>query len=426
MRDRILALALIATGVPASAQVTRVLFIGNSYIYTNDLPAVFTQFALGMGDTVITSSSVAGGYTLQMHATYAPTLAAIAAQPWHFVVIQEQSQLPSFPPAQVASDVLPYAQALADTVHAHHPCAEVVYMMTWGRENGDAANCPTWPPVCTYEGMQLQLRAGYLSMAQQNSAQCAPVGMVWREVRSAAPALPLYIPDGSHPSVNGTYVAASTLYATLFRAACDANTYTAGIDSSDAALIRSLASTTVLDSISIWNIGVNDPNPGFFAFPIAPPNGEVDFEPVFTGGSHNWDFGDGSGSTDEQPLHDYSSGGLYTVTHTVTDSCGRTTSGSMQVNVVITGVPGLSGHMQAQSPLVVRWSHDQLEIVMNGALPGRFELLDRAGRRVLVKDLFGTEPRAIVPFGSDDPLLFWRYIETHSRRTAGAPIFAPR
>lgn len=412
-------LALIAPLLVLS-QITRVLFIGNSYVYSNDLPNTFLQFALGMGDTVVVASSAPGGYTLQQHSVYAPTLSAIAAQPWDFVVIQEQSQLPSFHPAQVASDVLPYAQALADTVHAHHPCAEVVFMMTWGRENGDAGNCASWPPVCTYEGMQLQLRAGYLTMAQDNSAWCAPVGMAWREVRTQAPSLPLYQGDGSHPQLNGTYLAASVIYSTLFSAGSSSNPYTAGIASADAQLLRDIASSTVLDSLDTWNIGVNDPDAGFTPFFAVPANGTVTFEPSFTGGGHSWTFGDGSGSTDVQPTHGFASGGVYTVTHVVTDSCGRTDSTAQSVNVVISG---LACHDAPDGPVAVRRWEAHLDVQFDNARAGRLEVIDRAGRTVLFAELEGGTGRTVLSFHSIDPLLLWRYVEGNGRVTAGKAIF---
>jgi hypothetical protein len=421
--SRIASVAALTVCPGLHAQTTRVLFIGNSYVYTNDLPSVFTQFALGMGDTVLAASSALGGYTLHQHSTYAPTLSAIAAQEWDFVVIQEQSQLPSSPPAQVASDVLPFAEAIADSVRSHHPCAEVVFMMTWGRENGDAMNCASWPPVCTYEGMQLQLRAGYLSMAQQNSAWCAPVGMAWREVRSTAPSLPLYQPDGSHPALNGTYLAASVLYSTLFGAGSAANPYTAGINSVDAALMRDIASLTVLDSLSTWNIGVNDPDAAFNPSFATPANGSVTFEPLHSGGTHVWQFGDGSMSSDEQPTHAYTAGGLYTVTHVVTDSCGRTDSTSMEVNVVITGI---AGHQESTVPIRVLRAEGHVELHFDHDLPGVFELIDLAGRPVFRAELEGGLGCTIVPMQRDDLLLLWRHVERDGRVSSGKTIFVAR
>src|SRR5689334_14671481 len=103
------ALAFATVFFTAQGQQRSVLFIGNSYTYVNNLPEMFRQLALSLGDTVTVGSSMPGGYTFEMHSTYAPTLAAIHSEDWDFVVLQEQSQIPSFPQAQVEEECYPFA-----------------------------------------------------------------------------------------------------------------------------------------------------------------------------------------------------------------------------------------------------------------------------------------------------------------------------
>ena len=56
-----------------------------------------------------------------------------------------------------------------------------------------------------------------------------------------------------------------------------------------------------------------------------------------TGLSYAWDFGDGNSSTDPNPIHLYSQSGNYTVTLTVTDTCGNLKTSSQTINVVNVG-----------------------------------------------------------------------------------------
>ena len=93
---RNLCILLMALALHVQGQ-TSVLFIGNSYVYVNDLPNTFRQLAQSLGDEVTVASSAPGGYTLLQHASYAPTQTAITAQQWDFVVMQEQSQLGALP-----------------------------------------------------------------------------------------------------------------------------------------------------------------------------------------------------------------------------------------------------------------------------------------------------------------------------------------
>jgi hypothetical protein len=87
----------------------RALFIGNSYTQVNNLPLMVSNVASSVGDTLVFDSNTPGGFTFKGHSTNANSLAKISAGNWDYVVLQEQSQLPSFPIFQVQSDVFPFA-----------------------------------------------------------------------------------------------------------------------------------------------------------------------------------------------------------------------------------------------------------------------------------------------------------------------------
>lgn len=126
--------------------------------------------------------------------------------------------------------------------------------MTWGRQNGDASNCPVYPPICTYAGMQQRLRESYLEMAVNNNCWVAPAGAAWQLVRTQNPGINLYSPDGSHPSAAGTYLVACVFYATLFQESPVGLGFTAGLPATDAAVLQQAAAQTVLDSLSTWRL----------------------------------------------------------------------------------------------------------------------------------------------------------------------------
>lgn len=233
--------------------VKRVLFIGNSYTGVNDLPLLVSTVVKFQNDSIYYDSNTPGGYTLNGHSSNATTLAKIAQGNWDYVVVQAQSQEPSFSPSQVASSVLPYAHKLDSLIHAASPCAETVFYMTWGRKNGDASNCGVYPPVCTYAGMQSRLRSSYLLMAQQNNASVAPVGPAWREVINQNPSFDLYQSDESHPSIYGSYLAACTFYSTFFqRKVQPNNALIAGISAADKLFLEQNSNKIVFDSLATW------------------------------------------------------------------------------------------------------------------------------------------------------------------------------
>ncbi len=70
---------------------TRVLFLGNSFTYVNDLPSTFAQLAESAGRPVQVAMVAGGGETLAQHAASSDSLDKIASQGWTYVVLQEQS-----------------------------------------------------------------------------------------------------------------------------------------------------------------------------------------------------------------------------------------------------------------------------------------------------------------------------------------------
>ena len=284
------------------------LFIGNSYTYVNNLPQLISGIATSFGDTLNYDNSTPGGATFNAHSSNSTTLAKISQQQWDYVILQAQSQEPSFPPAQVSNDVFPYAQILIDSIQANSLCTEPIFFMTWGRKYGDQMNCAAYPPICTYLGMQQRLRESYLDMTFNHNATCSPVGMSWKESIAQDSTINLYTSDNSHPSIYGSYLAACTFYATIFKKSPIGSTYMpTGIGHATAVFLQTIASNTVLDSLSTWNIFNADFSNLVMGDSVAFTNLSSNYESVL------WDFGDGTQSILDNPSHVYLNSGIYNV-----------------------------------------------------------------------------------------------------------------
>jgi hypothetical protein len=215
---RLALLVLLLAALPVRAQQTDVLFIGNSYTATNDLPYMFRQIALSLGDTVNTTIQAPGGYTFANHLFDPATQNAIASQQWDYVVLQEQSLRGALPTNETFSDI--DATALNYDIQESSECAYPVFFMTWGYANGYNLTSWEYPELNTYAGMQQALRDNYTQFALENEGYVSPVGWAWKHVRDTHPDIELYQADESHPSVAGTYLAACVFYCTIFRESC--------------------------------------------------------------------------------------------------------------------------------------------------------------------------------------------------------------
>ncbi|MDD4005097.1 MAG: hypothetical protein PHW69_07845 [Elusimicrobiaceae bacterium] len=203
---------------PAAADngVRRVLFIGNSFTFANDMPEMFGAVAESLGVKVSVEQAAPGGYTLQQHAADKRTLAKIRAEKWAFVVLQEQSQRPQWPEELIAELVLPYARQIDSLIHENNDSVKTVYFETWAYESGDTDNCASLRQTCGYDAMQDRLISTYARLLRQTGGLLAPVGQAWRKVKTAQPGIRLYGPDGRHPSRQGSYLAACVLFSAMF------------------------------------------------------------------------------------------------------------------------------------------------------------------------------------------------------------------
>ena len=233
-----------------SAQVckaasTSVLFVGNSYVYVNDLQAMFSAIAKSFGTPVEVDMAAPGGYSWQQHAQDKGTLAKISSKKWSFVVLQEQSQRPDWPSYSLEKFVIPYALQLHDIIHKDH--AKTVFFETWGHKNGDRFNCANFPETCTYQGMQNRLTETYTKLARQTKGVLVPVGTAWSKVRAAHPDIELYASDGIHPSRQGTYLAACVFYSALFKKGV-LGADSLGLPAAQAEILQRIAQDTVFHS----------------------------------------------------------------------------------------------------------------------------------------------------------------------------------
>lgn len=269
------------------------------------------------------------------------------------MILQAQSQEPSFPPSQVASQTYPYAEILADSIFSANECAIPLFYMTWGRQNGDAGNCASYPVICDYDGMQGRLRESYLEMAQDNNAEVSPVGAAWKYIRDNYPAINLYSADESHPSAAGSYLAACVHYASIYKKSPIGATYTFSLTPSDAATLQTAAKLVVIDSLDKWNFRTNVLESDF----TSNSNAGTDFD--FTNTSLNatdylWDFGDGSTSTLENPSHTYGQAGSYDVMLIASNTC------EVDTTIQTANITANSVNKQNQNDFVISQSEDHI------------------------------------------------------------------
>ena len=229
----------------------RILFLGNSLTYVNDLPGMLAQMAKSKHHNIGCDMYAPGGYTLKQHSTDKAALDKINKGNWDFVVLQEQSQLPALSTDLVNRDVFPYAGSLCASIRAASPNAHIIFYMTMARKNGDSANSADVLEVATYFGMQSRINNSYFAMARDNRAMTAPIGVAWANALQERPDINLY-GDEVHPNPAGTYLAACVFYHVIFNESAVGLSYPASVDDATASYLQATADRACLENKWNW------------------------------------------------------------------------------------------------------------------------------------------------------------------------------
>ncbi len=188
----------------------KILFVGNSYTYVNDVPALVAQLAEENGVDAEVCSVTKGGWKLHRYLDLQDEYAekfeqAMKIGPYDAVILQEQSLTPLLNYAQFADGVKRVAERVA--------AGRTILYQTWGRKEGS-------PDLETYgwsrNEMTDRLAEAYHKAAAAIGAELSPVGTYFWQANQRMPDLELYHSDLTHPSYAGSCLAALSHYKILF------------------------------------------------------------------------------------------------------------------------------------------------------------------------------------------------------------------
>ena len=176
----------------------RVLFVGNSYTYFENLPHIVSAMAEKKGIPLIVQTSTAGGATLEHHwkgERFLTTVQKIESEDYDAVILQDQSRRPILEPEKTIKDI-----GLFCTLIKKKKAVPYLFL-TWASKNDPK--------------MQGQLTETYMKAARINNAKVIPVGLAWELARKLRHDIPVYSKDGQHPSKLGAYLTACVFFGIL-------------------------------------------------------------------------------------------------------------------------------------------------------------------------------------------------------------------
>ena len=234
-------------GCETGVRCTRVLFLGNSYTSVNDLPDTLARLAWSGGRRMETATQAPGGWTLLDQVSSPETARLLTGARWDFVVVQEQSEIPSVE-AFRQSEMYPAVRRLVTMIRSAGSAP--LLFVTWAHKAG-------WPQngMPDYVSMQASIDDGYRAIAAEQHVPMVPVGPAWLRVVVAPGSAPgLWQDDGSHPTGTGTYLAACVFYAAIFGESPAGLGWHPWISDGDASRVQRAAAATALDDRSEWGL----------------------------------------------------------------------------------------------------------------------------------------------------------------------------
>ena len=205
-----------------------ILMLGNSYTSTNSLAVRLDSILTDSGEDAVVTSLTSGGLKLNEHAERADTPGhswnASLQQQHDYVILQDQSQVPGLSTeTEYWQESLQGLEYLNQRIESQG--GDTILFMTWGRKEGDWLHPD-------FSSMQDSVSRGY-EMYNENISTSdrptyiAPVGLAFKHIHDAVEASginatddgtafsTLYSSDGSHPSIDGTYLTACVFHSTI-------------------------------------------------------------------------------------------------------------------------------------------------------------------------------------------------------------------
>lgn len=172
-------------------QTLRILFIGNSHTYFNDMPKLVAERFREEGDCCEVTMIAHGGWYLKQHVKEPDVRFNILYGHYDYVVLQEYSH-----PFGPEEDYFEAVRALNQWIQ--EAGSRAVIYMTWAKKDE--------------EREQGRLTQASRKIAEEIGALLAPVGENWWAYKKSHPEIELYAKDGEHASEKGSDFAAKYIW----------------------------------------------------------------------------------------------------------------------------------------------------------------------------------------------------------------------
>ena len=174
----------------------RLLFVGNSLTYTNDLPSLLKELGDQDSIKIVYKTFLLPNYALEDHLNKGKVQQEIDTGEYDFVIAQQGPS--ALPESQVL--LLNGATLFANICKKNTKTKLALYMV--------------WPSRSRSFDLDNVIYS-YTQAAEKTESLLCPAGLAWKYAWQMDAELPLYGFDNFHPSLTGSVLAALTIYGAL-------------------------------------------------------------------------------------------------------------------------------------------------------------------------------------------------------------------
>lgn len=237
-----------------AADTTKVLFIGNSFTATFDVPQLVKGFADAAGMPIVIASHMPGGISVadvsqgtMAHMNNPVVFDLIRSNNWDYVVLQDNQGrfvdgggiFPS--PAQ--SPVIAGHLKIRDSMRANNACSLMLLFSGWAWKTG-------YPGLGDGKKLITNIYENYQVLNTSAQEIISPIGAAWLRAITQVPSIDLWGPDEAHQSIEGSYITAAVIFTNIYRMNTENVLFNNGMDTAIARKLRRIAYETVSDSIT--------------------------------------------------------------------------------------------------------------------------------------------------------------------------------
>lgn len=225
--------ALPNTQAKAVKKNPKILFVGNSHTFVNNVPAMVKKLCNKNGISPQITTITHGGYSLYNYAYPDKSDAQqvklskklktlLKSEKWDYVILQDNRYSGTRKTTQTKKAV----QALQPLIKKAG--AQMVFYMSWAPKAGHVDYKRGWASSPTdYMSKKADL---FYGLAEKYNAALAPSGIAFLRANTLLPDVELYSSDKNHASTAGSYLSACVIYATLFGKSPEGTAYYPSFD----------------------------------------------------------------------------------------------------------------------------------------------------------------------------------------------------